>query len=70
MTASYAASMDAKIAEAKALIASELAKPGIACVTSSFQTECVALVHMIIEQQPNIPVLFLETGYHFPETIE
>ena len=70
MTASYVASMDAKIAEAKALIASELAKPGIACVTSSFQTECVALVHMIIEQQPNIPVLFLETGYHFPETIE
>ncbi|MEQ1884197.1 MAG: phosphoadenylyl-sulfate reductase [Bryobacteraceae bacterium] len=68
--ASTDTSLDAKIAEAKALIASELAKSGIHCVTSSFQTECVALVHLIIEQAPNIPVLFLETGYHFPETIE
>ncbi|MEQ1949513.1 MAG: phosphoadenylyl-sulfate reductase [Bryobacteraceae bacterium] len=68
--ASTDTSLDAKVADAKALIASELAKSGIHCVTSSFQTECVALVHMIIEQAPNIPVLFLETGYHFPETIE
>jgi phosphoadenosine phosphosulfate reductase len=62
-------SIDEKVAEAKALIAAELAKPGVPCVTSSFQVECVALVHMIIEQRPNIPVLFLETGYHFPETL-
>lgn len=51
------------------LIASELSKGGAACVTSSFQTECVALVHMIIQQRPSIPVLFLETGYHFEETL-
>ncbi len=38
------------------------------CVTSSFQAECVALVHMLISRRPNIPVLFLDTGYHFPET--
>jgi phosphoadenosine phosphosulfate reductase len=24
---------------------------------------------MIVQQRPNIPVLFLETGYHFPETL-
>jgi phosphoadenosine phosphosulfate reductase len=47
-----------------------LAKPGLACVTSSFQTECVVLVHMIVAQRPDIPVLFLETGYHFPETLK
>lgn len=63
-------SLDEKIQEARALIAAELAKPGLACVTSSFQHECMALVHMIVAQQPDIPVLFLETGYHFPETIQ
>jgi phosphoadenosine phosphosulfate reductase len=41
-----------------------------ACVTSSFQAEDVALLHMVRTIQPRIPVLFLETGYHFPETIE
>jgi phosphoadenosine phosphosulfate reductase len=37
-------------------------------VTSSFQAECVAIVHMLIARRPKIPVLFLDTGYHFPET--
>jgi phosphoadenosine phosphosulfate reductase len=59
-----------KIQIAKDLISAQLAQPGLACVTSSFQTECVVLVHMILEQKPDIPVLFLETGYHFPETLE
>jgi phosphoadenosine phosphosulfate reductase len=30
----------------------------------------MALVHMVTRQRPNIPVLFLETGYHFAETYE
>lgn len=41
-----------------------------ACVTSSFQAECVALVHMLIARRPRIPVIFLDTGYHFAQTIE
>ncbi|MGH9665956.1 MAG: phosphoadenosine phosphosulfate reductase family protein, partial [Bryobacteraceae bacterium] len=41
---------------------------GPECVTSSFQAECVALVHMLIARRPRIPVLFLDTGYHFAET--
>ena len=40
-----------------------------ACVTSSFQTEDVVVLHMVRAIQPRIPVLFLETGYHFPETL-
>jgi phosphoadenosine phosphosulfate reductase len=44
------------------------ASTGIECVTSSFQAECVVLVHMMIQRRPDIPVLFLDTGYHFPET--
>src|SRR5579864_6205481 len=61
---------DEKVQIAKDLIAAQLAQRGLACVTSSFQTECVVLVHMLVEQKPDIPVLFLENGYHFPETLE
>jgi phosphoadenosine phosphosulfate reductase len=61
--------LDSKIQSARELIAGELAKNGAACITSSFQAECVVLVHLLKEQRPEIPVLFLETGYHFPETL-
>jgi phosphoadenosine phosphosulfate reductase len=39
------------------------------CVTSSFQAEDVVVLHMVRDLLPRIPVLFLETGYHFPETL-
>ena len=61
--------LDQKIETAAGLIAGVLAEnAGPACVTCSFQTECMALVDLVIAQRPGIPVLFLETGYHFPET--
>lgn len=40
-----------------------------ACVTSSFQTQSVPLLHMISRCAPEMPVLFLDTGFHFPETL-
>ena len=58
-----------KINAARQLITAKLAKKGAVCITSSFQAECVVLVHLVKEQRPDIPVLFLETGYHFPETL-
>jgi phosphoadenosine phosphosulfate reductase len=61
--------IDGKVSEATELISGVLSEGGRICVTSSFQVECVALVHMLVQQQPRIPVLFLETGYHFPETL-
>jgi phosphoadenosine phosphosulfate reductase len=61
--------LEQKIDNASALIHDVLSENAAAsCVTCSFQTECMALVDLVIAQQPNIPVLFLETGYHFPET--
>ena len=48
--------------------ASLAASPGKPCITSSFQADCVALVDLIIAERPDIPVLFLDTGYHFDET--
>jgi len=62
-------SLDQLIADARRDIAAALAASTSACVTSSFQHDCVALLHLLIEQRPDIPVLFLETGYHFDETI-
>jgi phosphoadenosine phosphosulfate reductase len=62
-------SIEQKIAQAEELIARQLGNAGLPCVTSSFQSECVVLVDMIRKQKPEIPVLFLETGYHFPETL-
>jgi phosphoadenosine phosphosulfate reductase len=58
-----------RIDEARALILDQLEVPGPACVTSSFQTECMVLVHLVQRERPDIPVLFLDTGYHFVETI-
>jgi phosphoadenosine phosphosulfate reductase len=39
-----------------------------ACLTCSFQTEDVLLLKLLLELRPRIPVLFLDTGYHFKET--
>ncbi len=58
------------IEDARSVIRGALAQGGAACVTSSFQAECVALLHMLSEEAPGIPTLFLDTGYHFPETYE
>lgn len=41
---------------------------GTECVTCSFQSECVVLVDLLRLRRPRIPVLFLDTGYHFAET--
>lgn len=54
--------------DARALLAAQLQTPQAPCVTSSFQAECVVLVHMLREIAPAIPVLFLDTVHHFPET--
>ena len=62
--------MDHAIAEAHRWIDEALAAgPATECVTSSFQSECVILVHFLTARRPHIPVLFLDTGYHFPETL-
>jgi phosphoadenosine phosphosulfate reductase len=38
------------------------------CLTCSFQAEDVLLLKLAQELRPEIPVLFLDTGYHFAET--
>jgi len=43
---------------------------GKLAVTSSFGPESGTLLHMVSEIDKTTPILFLETGYHFPETLE
>ena len=51
------------------LVATTLADAKTPCVTSSFQAEDVVLVHFVREVMPEVPVLFLETFHHFPQTL-
>jgi len=38
-------------------------------IASAFQTEGTVVMHMATQIRPGIPVLFLETGYQFAETL-
>jgi phosphoadenosine phosphosulfate reductase len=41
-----------------------------ACLTCSFQAEDMIVLDLVRKHVPSIPVLFLETGYHFAQTYE
>jgi phosphoadenosine phosphosulfate reductase len=58
------------VSDARSIIAETLSRAQAPCITSSFQAECVVLTHMLRELQPSIPVLFLETFHHFPQTLQ
>ena len=53
--------------EARDLISAHLEQHSAPCFTCSFQAEDMVVLHLLREQRPAIPVLFLETGYHFAE---
>src|SRR5215469_10468312 len=40
------------------------------CLTCSFQAEDIIVLDFLRRHVPQIPVLFLETGYHFAATYE
>lgn len=46
------------------------APKGRVCITSSFQAEDMAVLHLLRRHIPDVPVLFLDTGYHFSQTYE
>ena len=37
--------------------------------SSSFQTHSIPMLHLLNEIQPNLPIYFIDTGFHFSETI-
>lgn len=58
----------AKIEKLRAVLANEITGKGDVCLTCSFQAEDVLLTKLAIEYDANLPILFLDTGYHFAET--
>jgi phosphoadenosine phosphosulfate reductase len=60
-----------KVTLAEQLVADAIATAsGDLVLTNSFQAEDMVLLHMVRQRLPNIPVLFLDTGYHFAEVYE
>lgn len=52
----------------EALVEKALRLEGKACITNSFQIEDMVVLDLLRKFDPGIPVLFLDTGYHFAET--
>ncbi|AXC14255.1 Phosphoadenylyl-sulfate reductase [thioredoxin] [Acidisarcina polymorpha] len=59
-----------KIDQVRSVLAQVLTGHHDACLTCSFQAEDVLLTKLAIEFDKRIPILFLDTGYHFAETYE
>jgi phosphoadenosine phosphosulfate reductase len=59
-----------RIDDVRAFLAAELTGAGDVSITCSFQAEGVLLTRLAIDIDPNIPILFIDTGYHFRETYE
>ena len=69
MPAEILAQVESRAEATRQFLRQRLARAHNPCVTSSFQAEDVVVLHMVRDLVPQIPVLFLETGYHFAETL-
>ena len=58
----------AKIESLRTTLRQAIAGRSDVCLTNSFQAEDVLLTKLAIEMNPQLPILFLDTGYHFQET--
>jgi phosphoadenosine phosphosulfate reductase len=57
-----------KLDQLRATLAGVLPGNRDICLTCSFQAEDVLLTRLAIELDRSLPILFLDTGYHFAET--
>jgi phosphoadenosine phosphosulfate reductase len=57
-----------RLARVRETLSRELFGAHRACLTCSFQAEDVLLAKLALEFDRTIPILFLDTGYHFAET--
>ncbi len=69
-TTAINAEVDAKLKAVRNVLAREIKGAGDVCLTCSFQAEDVLLTKLAIERDAALPILFLDTGYHFAETYE
>ena len=64
-----AGGIDEKASVAQEFLRERLQSMTDVCVTSSFQAGGVVVLDLLRQIDPRIPVLFLDTGYHFEETL-
>lgn len=64
------ADLEEKSQLAREFLRERLRNTAEACVTSSFQAGGIVVLHLLSQTAPEIPVLFLDTGYHFQETLD
>jgi phosphoadenosine phosphosulfate reductase len=69
-TAEIHSEVSTKLDVVRAALSREITGKQDVCLTCSFQAEDVLLTKLAIEMDANIPILFLDTGYHFRETYE
>lgn len=58
-----------EIAEIKKKINTYRAEGKTIFTTSSFQTHSLVMLHILSKIDATIPIYFMNTGYHFPETV-
>lgn len=68
ITTGMISGLQEKIEIVHSLVAAHVKGAQTECVTCSFQAEDMVVLHMVRAIHPNVPVLFLDTGYHFAET--
>lgn len=61
--------LDAEVLKIHAQLQSYRDKQLTAFVTSSFQTHSIPLLHILSSFDKNFPIYFLNTGFHFTETL-
>lgn len=67
-TAAFGNELQAKLDSVRSMLVENVSGKGDVCLTCSFQAEDVLLTKLALELDPRIPILFLDTGYHFAET--
>ncbi|HWZ51543.1 MAG TPA: phosphoadenylyl-sulfate reductase [Granulicella sp.] len=68
MSAPTSLTSEEKLQATQALVHQELQQIAAdICVTNSFQAEDMVVLHMVRARLPQVPVIFLDTGYHFAE---
>jgi phosphoadenosine phosphosulfate reductase len=67
-TAEIDREVKAKLNAVRVALAREITGQPDVCLTCSFQAEDMLLTKLALELDARIPILFLDTGYHFKET--
>lgn len=67
MSTAVQLSLEEKIDVLKRLVEEQYRRASAPCLTCSFQAEDMVVLHAVRQIAPSIPVLFLDTGYHFDE---